>query len=99
PLQVLERDVRIEHRVLVVEARDEPERDEVVGQRVDEPAAELLHLERTAHRVDDAARLLAAGRPPPQFLDPDAIYGRALPLVEPQPPDERLREIAADAVG
>ena len=43
PLEVLERDVRIEQRILVVEPDDEADRQPAVRHRVDEAAAELLH--------------------------------------------------------
>ena len=47
-LEVLERHVRIEQRILVVEADDEADRQPAVGHRVDEAAAELLLAQRIA---------------------------------------------------
>ena len=61
-LEALERGVRIEQRVLVVEADDEAERQPPVRQRVDAAAAELLLAQRIAERVDHRARR-PAGRP------------------------------------
>src|SRR5215831_10805995 len=97
PLQVLERDVGIEHRIVVVESADQAYSDEIVGERVHERAAELLHLQRVAHRVDDAAGVRAAGGHFPQFLDADRVRLRASPLVEPKLSYERFREVTANA--
>ena len=55
PLEALERVVRIEQRILVVETRHEAERIRLPGMPVDERAAELAQAKRVAHRVDDAA--------------------------------------------
>ena len=81
-LEPLERQVRIEHRILVVEPADEPDREQAVRQRVDERAAELLRLQRVAHRVDDGARLQPILRHFPQFLDADRVDLRQPALVE-----------------
>src|SRR5919201_2768216 len=56
PLEMVERDVRIEHRILVVEAGDEPDRELTIRHRIDESAAEFLESQRIAHRVDDRPR-------------------------------------------
>ena len=73
PLEVLERDVRIEHRIAVVEPGDEADRRQAVRHRVDERAAELLHLQRIAQRVDHRARRQPALRDLPQLLDADGV--------------------------
>ena len=99
PLEMLKRDVGIEHRIPVVEPGHETERDQVVGQRIDETAAELFVLQRKAQGVDDTARLHAAGRYLPQLLDADRIHLRTLPVVQPELPHQRFGQVAADAVG
>ena len=96
---VLEGHVRIEHRVAIVEPGDQPERDDIVGQRVHEGAAELLGLQRVAHRVDDPPRRGPARRHLPQLFDPDGIHLRAASLVETKLAHERFRQVAAHAVG
>ena len=50
-LEALERVVRIEERVAVVEAGDESDRHPALRQRVDEPPTELLESQRVAQRV------------------------------------------------
>ena len=97
-LEALEREVRIEHRVFVVEPRHEPDGEHAARHRVDERAAELFHPQRVAHRVDHAA-----GREPidghfPQLLDAERVELRQPALVEAELRDERLRQVAADAV-
>ncbi len=96
-LEALERGVRIEQRVAVVEADDEAERDAALGHRVDEAATELLGAQRVAERVDDRARRQPAGRHVPQLLEPDRILRRL--AAERQGAQQLLGEVAADAVG
>ena len=83
-LQALQQSVHVEPRVPVVEADDEAERDQVVGERVREAAAEAGAAEagggapraprapyqRPSHRVDDPVE-----RPPdfPQLLDAQRV--------------------------
>ena len=68
---MLERDVRIEQRILVVEAGDEADRELAFGHRVDEAAAEFLEAQRIAQRVDDGAGGQPIGGNLPQLLDAD----------------------------
>ncbi len=96
--QVLKRLVRIEHRVLVIETGDEAERHQAVRHRVEEGAAELLHPQWIAERVDNGAGLDPVLRDLPQLLDADGIELRLLPGVERQPAHELLGQVAADAV-
>ena len=55
PLEAVERHVRIEQRILVVESDDETQRQPRLGHGVDEPAAELLLAKRVAQRVHHGA--------------------------------------------
>ena len=71
PLEMLERGVRIEQRILVFEADDEADRDAAVAHRVEPAAAELLLAQRIAERVDHRAGLQAILRDVPQLLDAD----------------------------
>ncbi len=48
-LEAVEGRVRIEQRVVVVEADDEADRQLAVGHRVEEAAAELVLAQRIAH--------------------------------------------------
>ncbi len=57
PLEMLERRVRIEQRILVVETDDEADRDAAVAHRIQPAAAELFLTQRIAERVDDGAGL------------------------------------------
>ena len=68
-LELLKCDVRIERRILVVEAGDEPNRQPRIGHRVDEAAAEFLLIERISERVHHGAARQPARRHLPQFLD------------------------------
>ena len=68
-LELLERDVGIEHRIFVVEPDDKADRQARVGHRVDEPAAELRLIQRISQRVHDGAARQSAGRHVPQLLD------------------------------
>ena len=70
-LETLERRVRIEQRILVVEADDEPDRDAAVGHGVEPAAAELLLPQRIAERVDDRPRLQPILGDVPELLDAD----------------------------
>ena len=58
-LEMLERRVRIEQRILVLETDDEADRDAAVAHRVEPAAAELFLTQRIAERVDHRARLQA----------------------------------------
>ena len=98
-LVVIESDVRIEHRILVVEADHEAERDLPLRHRVDEAAAELLEAQRIAHRVDHRAGRHAVRRNFPQFLDPNREERRMPARAELEGMRQLLREVAAHAVG
>ena len=99
PLEVLKGDVRVEHRIAIVEAAHEPDRHESVGHGVDEPAAEFVPAKRVPHRVDHRTRRDAVGRHLPEFLDANRVQLRRPPGIEREPAHECLREIAANAVG
>ena len=98
-LEPLERDVRIEQRIAVVEPGDEAHRETPRRQRVDEPAPELLDAERMAHRMDHRS----GGQTPrvdvPQLLDADGVALGRPACVEIEAADQRLGEIAPYAVG
>ena len=99
PLEVLKRDVRIEHRIAIIESAHETNRRHAIGHRINERAAELFHLQRIAHRVNDCAGRQAPGGDLPQFLDADRVELRRSIPVEGEAPHRRLRQIAADAIG
>ena len=98
-LEALERRIRIEQRILVVEADDEADRHLSVGHRVEPAAAELLLAQRVAQRVDHGAGRQAIPRDLPQFLDADRELRRLAVLAELQDADQLLGEVAAHAVG
>ena len=79
-LEVVERDVRVEHRILVVEPDDEADREFAFRHRVDEAAAEFVEAQRITHRVDDGACGQTIGRHLPQFLDADGEQLRMAPV-------------------
>ena len=56
-LEMLEGGMRIEQRILVVEADDEADRDAAVGHRIQPAAAEFFLAQRIAERVDDGPGL------------------------------------------
>ncbi len=98
PLEAVERHVRIEQRIPVVEARHEADRELAVRHRIDESAAELLVPQRIPHRVHDRARFESSARHLPQLFHTD---GKLLGLpAAPQgkAPQQLLGEVAAHAV-
>jgi hypothetical protein len=99
-LERLELRVRVGRRVLVIEAGDETERQQIVAHEVREAAAERLHVERPAERVDHAPLVLrVAAGDAPQFLDTGRVHLRVLAAVELVLGDQLLRQRAARAFG
>src|SRR6478609_2103112 len=76
-LEPVERDVRIEQRIVVVESGDEADGELTGGHGVDEGAAELFVTQRIAERVDDGSRCEPVRRNFPQFPE---SYGELLRL-------------------
>ena len=66
---------------------------------VDEPAAELLHPQGKAQRVDDGPGGTRSGGTSHSSLMPMRVDLRQASRVQRQPADERLRQVAAHAVG
>lgn len=97
-LEVLKRHVGIEHRVAVVQTRHEADRNQAVGHRIEEAAAELFHLQRIPHRVDDRAGCDPVLRKFPQLLDAECVELRLTPFVERESAHQRLCQVAAHAV-
>ena len=97
-MKPLEGRVRVEQRVPIVEPGDETDREPPLRQGIDETAAELLVPQRVAHRVHHPAGRDLFGWDLPELLDRDRI-GLRHRAVEPELPDERLRQVAANAVG
>ncbi len=98
-LEVLERDVRIEPRILVVQPHDETDRQSRIGHGVHESAPELLLIERIAKRVHHRAGRQPPGGHVPELLDADGKQLRLTACADIRPPHELLRQIATDAVG
>src|SRR5688572_10363357 len=97
-LEAVERHVRIEQRILVIEPGNEADRQLSLGHGVDEATAELLQAERIAHCVDHRARRDSSGRDLPQLLQADGKLLRLPPGTQLQPAKQRLRQVAAYAV-
>src|SRR5207342_340516 len=85
-------------RILVIEPDDEPEREQAIGECVDERPSELLHPKGVAHRVNDGTGRQPILRDLPQFLDAKRLQLRRPALVQSERPDERLGEIPSNAV-
>ena len=69
-----------------------------VGERVEKPAAELLEAHRVPHGVDNGARGEAVRRHLPELFDPDGVDLRQSALVQRQSPNQRLGQVATDAI-
>jgi hypothetical protein len=93
PLEVIEGHVRIEHRILIVEAGDEADRHLAFGHRIDEAAAEFLEAQRIAHRMNHGAGGHPLGRYLPQLLDADGEQLRMIRVREHETPHELFGEI------
>ena len=96
--EVLERDVGVEHRIAIIEPADESNRHEAIGHRVDEAAAELLHAQRIAHRMDHGPGRDAVLRHFPQLFDAERVLLRGTAIVEGETANQRFGQVAADAV-
>ncbi len=94
----LEGQMRIEHRVLVIEPRYEPDGQHAVGHGVDERSAEFFHPQREAHCVNHGSDRKAILRHLPQFLDAQGVNLRQSSEVQRLFSDKRLCQIAAHAV-
>jgi hypothetical protein len=97
-LESLEYQIRIEHRILVVEPADESDRGKSVAGAVDEPAAELRLPQRVSQGVGNGAFRNAIGREFPKLLQAKGVELRQPPLVERQILHEPFREVSPDAV-
>jgi hypothetical protein len=97
-LEAVERHVRVEQRILVVEARHEAKRELPVGQGVDEPAAEFLVPQRVSERVGHRPRLDPSARDFPELLQAERELLRLATVRERQPAQQLLRQIAPDTV-
>ena len=98
PLELIERHVRVEERVLVVEPHDESYRQPPLRHRVEEPAAELIVPERITHGMHDGSALDPIVRHFPQFLDSDRELLRFPTAPQLIPPQQLLGQIAAHAI-
>ena len=96
PLQLV---VRIERRVLVVETDHESDVDDAVLHPVDEGAAERVHVQREAHRVDHGAGGEAIVGELPQLLHADRVDLRILSGVQIEDAGELLGQRAARTFG
>mgnify|MGYP003693650431 CR=1 FL=1 len=90
--------LRIEARILVVEAGDVAERDDVVFRSVDPAAAVFLGGERPAHGVDDLACFDRAGRDLPQLFYANAVGLRVAAFLQVVFADELLGQRSARAL-
>ena len=97
-LEAVERHLRIEHRIRVVEAGHEPDGQLAVWQRVDEAAAEFIVPERVPHRMHDGAGFEAIAGHFPQFLEPDRELLRLPAAAKLKTPPQLLGQITAHAV-
>ncbi len=88
-LQALQLVVRVERRVLVVETDHQSDVDDAVLHAVDEGAAERVHVQRKAQRVDHAPGGVAVVRKLPELLHADRVHLRVLARVQ----VEHLREL------
>ncbi len=98
-LERLQHMLRIEARVAIIESGNEAERNNIVFRAVNPRAAIFFRGQRITHRVDDFARLNAARRDFPQFLDSDSVSLRVAVFHQVEFFDELLRERSAGALG
>src|SRR4030095_1816281 len=75
-LEAVERRMRIEERIGVIQPGHEAERETVLWKCVDEGAAELLVPQRIPERVNHGARLDATAGNVPQLLQADRVLLR-----------------------
>src|SRR5688572_18924177 len=91
--------MRIERGILVVETRDETNRQPCIRHRVDETAAEFFLIERISEGVQYGTARQAGRRHVPQFLDTEREQLWLAPDGHARPPHQLLRQIPANAVG
>src|SRR4030095_16849561 len=97
-LEAVERRMRIEERIGVIQPGHEAERETVLWKCVDEGAAELLVPQRIPERVNHGARLDATAGNVPQLLQADRVLLRLAVLAQLELLDQSLGEIAAYTV-
>ena len=91
---------RADEGIAVAQIGDQPERDLVVLEVIEESAAERAALlERPAGAVDHQPLTVLLGLDFPQFLDAEAVMLRAAAGVEAKALDQLLAEVAAAAFG
>src|SRR5262249_54543754 len=90
--------VRVARRVGGIEAGDEADVPQAVGQTVDEAAAERAGVERPVQGVDDAALLRASRRHLPQLLHAGGVDLRLAVARQAQRALQLLRDRAARAL-
>ena len=96
-LEILQHTLRIEARVLIVEAGDVAERDDVVFRSVEPAAAIFFGGERPAHGVNHLAFFNGAGRDFPQLFYANAVHLRVKAFLQIVFGDELLGQRAARA--
>src|SRR5215472_3370262 len=94
-LESLELGVRLELRILIVEADDEADIPDVVLHRIDEAAPEGRVVERSAERVDDLPSGRRARGHLPQLFDADRVDLRVFAGGDREAPLELLGKRAA----
>ena len=94
----LKREVRVEHRVRVVQPHDESDRGEALLQPIHKTTAEFAWRQRIAQRVDHRTRGEAASGQLPEFLQPERVDLRQTSTIETVVLDEGLCQIAPNAV-
>ena len=98
-LEALQLVVRIERRVLVVETDHEADVDDAVFHPVDEGAAERVHVQRIAERVDHVAGRMAIFGKLPELLHAERIDLRILARVQIEDARQLLHARAARTLG
>ena len=93
--EILEHALRIEAGVLIVEAGDVAERDDVVFRSVEPAAAIFFGGERPAHGINDLAFFNSAGRNFPQLFYANAVHLRVQAFLQIVFGDELLGQRAA----
>src|SRR5262245_31646073 len=98
-VELLKSLMRIQARIQVIEADDEPNGDAAVRHVVNESTAELFIAKRPSHRVDHAPAGVRFLRHIPDFLHSGGIDLRISAFVEPELLDELFGQRASRALG
>ena len=98
-LELLQHLLWIEARIGIIEAGDEPQRDNVVRAAVNPGASIFFRRQRPAHGVHDFPRSDTAGRDFPEFLDPLTVSLRIAVARERKACDQLLGERTPRALG